>query len=204
MRHGWLFCALLLLFATPGAARAGDFERFGLYVGVGGSYATALWDEELEDELGVSVNVDDSWGVNARVGLRIFSGLAVEAQYEWIDTYDVEIAGIDAFDVETHVLTANLKLIAPFWRVQPYLLAGIGFTEAKIDDKLGLGFSDSETSLTGRGALGFDVYLTEHIALYAEGGVVVIDESIDPNIPGVGKVEPLFYTGAQAGVMIRF
>jgi opacity protein-like surface antigen len=204
MRNGWLACALLLALALPRAAAAGDFDRFGFYVGGGGSFATALWDEELEDELGVSVDVEDAWGANARAGLRILGALAVEAQYEWLDTYRVEVAGIDAFDVESHVLTANLKLFLPFWRVQPYLLAGVGFADVQLDDALGLGISDSETSLAGRAALGLDVYLTKHIALYAEGGALVIDREIDTNVPGVGTVEPLFYTGAQLGVMFRF
>lgn len=204
MRNGWLICALLLVFSIPGAAAAGDFDRFGPYLGVGGSFAAALWDDELEDQLGVSVEVDDAWGLNARAGLRIVSALAVEAQYEWLDSYDVKVEGINAFDLESHALTANLKLYLPFWRVQPYLLGGIGFADIQFDDSLGLGISESQTSLAGRVALGLDVYLTKRLAVYAEGGLLVIDQQIDPNVPGADTVDPLLYTGAQLGVMYRF
>lgn len=204
MRHAWLACAFLLAFAMPHPAGAGDFDRFGPYLGVGGSFATAFWDEQLEDKLGVPVDVDDAWGVNARAGLRILGALAVEAQYEWLNTYSVKVQGIDAVDLRSHALTANLKLYLPFWRVQPYLLGGIGFADIQFDDKLGLGISGSETSLAGRAAAGLDLYLAEHIALYAEGGVLVIDQGIDTNAPGVGTVEPLLYTGAQLGALFRF
>lgn len=204
MRNRCLALALLLAFSLPGAARAGDFDRFGPYLGVGGSFATALWDSQLSDELGVGVNVDDAWGLNARAGLRVLSALAVELQYEWFSDYNVQIAGVDAVDVGSHALTANLKLFLPFWRVQPYLLGGIGFAKLHYEDTLGLGLSSSETSLAGRGALGLDFYITKHIGLYAEGDVVIINQGIDTNVPGVGTVKPLLYTGAQAGVMLRF
>jgi opacity protein-like surface antigen len=204
MRTGALVGIVLLGIALAGSAAAGDFDRFGPYVEAGGSYATALWEDPLENEIDVSVDVDDGIGANGRVGLRIFSGLAVEAQYEWISPYDVSIAGVDSFDVETHVLTANAKLLMPWWRLQPYLLAGVGFADAKLEDKLGLGLSEHETQLAARGALGFDLYLTEHIALFAEGGVVVIDQKIDTGLPGTDPIDPVLYTGAQAGLMFRF
>jgi hypothetical protein len=136
--------------------------------------------------------------------VRIWKALAVEAQYEWLDAYAAEVAGIEAFEIESHALTANLKLYLPIWRIHPYLLAGVGFAHVDFEDSLGLGLSESETSLAGRGALGLDVYLTEHIALYAEGGILVIDEEIDTNVPGFDEVGPLLQTGAQVGLMFRF
>jgi opacity protein-like surface antigen len=204
MRKQWIACSLLLALALPELAAAGDFDRSGFYLGVGGSYTAALWDEELEDEFGIPVNVDDAWGVNARAGVRIWKALAVEAQYEWLDAYAAEVNNVEAFEVESHALTANLKLYLPIWRIHPYLLAGVGFAHIELDDSLGLGLSESETSLAGRGALGLDVYLTEHIALYAEGGVLVVDEEIDTGVPGFDAVGPLLQTGAQLGLLFRF
>jgi len=207
MRFRWHVGSALLTFLVllaPGFASAQDYSRFGPYIGGGGSYTAALWEDDLEDEIGVSVDGDDAWGANARLGLRIFSVLAVEAQYEWLDDYGVDVAGIHAVDIGSHALTGNLKLFLPLWRIQPYLLAGIGFAHVDLDDKLGLGISGSETALAGRAALGFDAYITEHIALYAEGGVLVVDQKIDTGVPGADDVSPLVFTGAQVGLMFRF
>jgi opacity protein-like surface antigen len=204
MRHDWLIWAALLALLAPGFASAQDYDRFGPYIGAGGSFVTAIWEDDLEDELGVSVDVDDAWGANARLGLRLLSFLAVEAQYEWLDDYGVEVAGIDIAKLESHALTGNLKLFLPIWRVQPYLLAGVGFADIDLEDKIGFGLSGSETNLAFRGGLGFDVYVTEHIALYAEGSVLLVDQDIDTGIAGVDKVEPLIFTGAQLGLMFRF
>jgi opacity protein-like surface antigen len=200
-----LLCLALLgaLLAAP--ASAGDYSRFGLYLGGGGSYGTDVFTDEIANSFNVPVDVDDTFGANARVGLRLFAPLALELQYEWLSEYDIEILGFDAFSLEQQALSANLKLYLPIWRVQPYLLAGVGFVHYELEDSVpGIDLSADDTVLAGRFGGGAEVYLTRHLALYGEGAVVLTAAEIDIDIPGVSDVKGLHYVSAQAGLIIRF
>lgn len=125
-----VFSSLLSLLILPSRAVAADeavdpFDRPGPYVTVAGSYAYNFFDQEiedyLEDELGEqgNVDIDDSGGLNARLGYRAASWFAAELAYEWIDRYDVEIGGElgpggsalsgRLYDIEGHTLTVNTR-----------------------------------------------------------------------------------------------
>ena len=199
--------------AAPNA-QAGDFSRPGLYASIGGVYAVDLYEDEIEDALGsdLLVDIDESQGIAARVGMRLLSALAVELQYEWVDEYDINIDSASSAANATvaltqHTLTANLKLYLPIWRVQPYLLAGVGFQRLEADG-VGqfAGFSlrdqQADTALAGRVGLGLEVYLTEHIALFGEGLVVMTDERLE--LATGGDIENIFYAGGSAGLVYRF
>lgn len=206
-----LACALLLA-AIPAAASAGDYDRFGPYVGVGGSLSLDFFEDDIEDALddvvpGISVDVEEAWGANARVGLRLLSPIAIEAQYEYLSPYDIRVSagGLSAsFELEQHVVTANAKLYVPIWRVQPYLLAGIGLQYYQIEDDAGLGIEDSDTALAGRAGLGLDLYLTEHVLVNAEASALLSDGTIDVAIPGADDIHGLHYLSVQAGLQYRF
>ena len=121
-----LTIVLSLLPSLAFGAEKEDFARAGPYVGVGGSYVTDTFESDLEDALdgvipGVSVDIEESGGLNAVAGYRLLSFLAAELEYEWISEFDMEITApllpIARSTLEVHSLTANLKWIAPIQRV---------------------------------------------------------------------------------------
>ncbi len=201
-----LTIVLSLLPSLAFGAEKEDFARAGPYVGVGGSYVTDTFESDLEDALdgvfpGVSVDIEESGGLNAVAGYRLLSFLAAELEYEWISEFDIALNGTKAATIEAHSLTANLKWIAPIQRVQPYFLTGLGFTHAKLEDKLGFGLSKSTTDFAGRLGVGIDVYLTSHVLLTAGANAVLT--TTDFSVAGQ-KIDPIFYVGGQAGVQYRF
>ena len=208
-----VFAALAWLLAASAAqAQRPDFSRSGFYAGGGLSYATDLYEDEIEDALntGFDVDIDDTFGVNARVGGRFLRFIAIEIQYEWLDSYDINInnaGGRSRVDAQT--LTGNLKLYLPIQRFQPYLLAGVGFQRYEIDNNYFNGTvqtQDDDIDLAGRVGLGFDAYLTENIVFYAEGSAVLSNAKIDlpPIVAGGDSVDNLFYAGFQSGLLWRF
>ncbi len=215
-----LFFALLALLVCQsqahaqgsGASGRPDFSRAGFYAGGGLSYATDLYEDEIEDALntGFGVDIDDTFGVNLRLGGRFFRFVALELQYEWLDSYDINIANAGGRSrVDAQTFTGNLKLYLPIQRFQPYLLAGIGFQRYEIDNDYLIGpfrSQDDDIDLAGRVGLGFDVYLTEHIVFYAEGSAVLSEAKIDlpPVVAGGDTVDNLFYAGFQSGLLWRF
>ncbi len=228
-----LLCGLALL-ALPHSVQADDsFSRPGFYIGVGGSYQLNVFEDEIEDEIvdaleddlpdfaDLGLDLDDSYGLNARVGYRLFSFLAIEAQYEWVSEYDVElttnVSGVDAklYSIEGHTFTANTRWFLPLWRFQPYLLLGGGISIADVDrgaiydDPLfgpflednGVEVEDGrKISAAGRAGLGLDLYLTRSIVLNAEAGAVVTTLSE----PDLGDIDDLNYLSFSAGLQYRF
>lgn len=205
------------------------FDRPGFYAGISGVYTYNFFDQEiedfLEDELGEqgSVDIEDSGGLGARVGYRAASWFAAEVQYEWIETYDVDVSGDlgpggsniagRLYDIEGHTLTLNTKWIVPFWRIQPYLLIGAGYSfydvgrgplaaplEAADDDIEIEG--GKQGAFAGRAGLGLDLYLTQHIVVMTEATAMVTTEDFDT--PSEGAIDDLYYLSFSAGLQYRF
>ncbi len=183
-----------------------DYSRAGFYVGGGLTYATDLYEDEVEDQVGFGVDIDDTLGANVRVGARFFRIVGLELQYEWLDSYDIKVpnAGGRA-KVDTQTVTLNLKLYLPIRRFQPYVLGGIGYQRYELDSNFFNGTvqaKQDDYELAGRAGAGFDLYITEHVVFFAEGSAVLSDAKI--RIPTISDVDKLFYAGGQAGLMWRF
>lgn len=212
-RHTVLGLVVALCASFASVAAADDFARAGFYIGAGGSYASAdLIENEIEDAIsGVSVDIHDAPGFNVRAGARFLRFLGLEVQYEWLDDYDIDLSVSPVsgkVNVEQQTLTANLKVYpVPVWRIQPYILAGVGFQHVEVKGSVAGGFltaTDTDDVLAARAALGLDVYLTNHIALYGEAGVTYSDYRVE--VPSaIGDDIPfLLNIGGQVGLMWRF
>ncbi len=243
---GSLVLAASLMLIAPAALAAGweweekaneqvepvdddPFDRPGFYAGISGVYTYNFFDKGiedfLEDELGEqgSVDIEDSAGLNARIGYRAASWFAAEIQYEWIATYDVEVSGDvgpggstisgKLYDIDGHTLTFNTKWIVPFWRIQPYLLVGAGYSfydvgrgplaaplEAADDDIEIEG--GKQGAFAGRAGLGLDLYLTNQIVLTTEATAMVTTEDFET--PSEGAIDDLYYLSFGAGLQYRF
>jgi len=190
---------------APGiaAAEGDDYSRSGFYMGVGPSLVVPLFDDEVTDWAGAPSDVDHSVGMVLRFGLRLLSFLSTELQYEGVKGYDVELAGIDTFRMDSHTLTVNAKLHLPIWRIQPYLVTGIGFTHYDIHDDFELEGGGS-FALGGRVGGGLDLYLTSNLVIYGEVSVMLTKGAMEEKgIPGP-SIDPMHYLSAQIGLIYRF
>lgn len=199
-----------------GAAAAEDFDDRGLYVGVSGVYSATLFQEEVLSYGGLPAElaqVSDSQGVSARLGYRPMNWIALEIQYEWLDTIEFSNAALGKFaEYNPQTVTANLKLFLPSGSLQPYLLvgAGIGFWEL---DTLAFpgtvppvaGGRSSGEGFTGRAGLGLNFHMTDHVALNLEGVGVLNTTTLDPNDTDFDKtLGNLYYFAFSAGITYRF
>ncbi len=225
LRHFVVLAAGLMMVSVPSFAFADDdpFDRPGPYVGLSGMYQTNVFEgrveDLLQDEAGpvpISVSIEDSGGLGALVGYRVASFFAAELQYEWVDEYDIK-AGVgplskaSIYSITGHTLTGNTKFIIPFWRIQPYLVVGVGFStwdvdrgpraaaiellDPDIDIKNG-----KQTDLAARAGLGLDLYVTENIVINAQGQAVLSTLKK----PDLGDIDDLNYVGFSAGLQYRF
>jgi opacity protein-like surface antigen len=179
-------------------ASAQDYARSGFYVGagvVGGSY-TEL-EEEAEDVLPVSVDVDTAVGFEVYGGYRFHPNFAVEAEFEMLPETDIDASGFGDFaEIESWTLTGNVKVFPLTGRIQPFLLVGLGVMDAELEDTIGLGASEDETGFAARFGGGLDVYITENIAVSA---------GVDYVLPsGDDILDEADYVSYGGGALIRF
>lgn len=230
-----LSAAVVLVAFAAGQAAAKDatdddpFDRRGFYVSAAGVYTNNFFDKEiekfLEDELGAqgSVDIDDSGGINARVGYRAASWFAAELEYEWIDRFDVSVGGSlgpggtplsgKLYDIEGHTFTLNTRWIVPFWRIQPYLLLGAGYSLYDVGRGSVAPVLEAQSSkikieggnqgaFAGRVGLGLDFYLTQSVVLQTEATALITAKNFET--PDEGAIDDLYYLAFSAGLQYRF
>jgi len=208
-----LLLAFSLCTVVATSAGAEDFSRPGLYLGLGGTFGTDLFEDDVEDVVEdltgtpVDLDIDSSWGLNTVAGYRIASFFATELQYEYIDSFQIAVSSPAAseLDLTGHVMTLNLKLVLPTWRIQPYLLLGIGGAYYQAEGSV-LGtnlFTNDEWVLAGRVGGGIDFYLTEHLVLNVAATTVLTADEVSSNF-SAEDVGGLNYVAVQAGLQYRF
>jgi len=180
--RGFVLLASLLIVVAHGAARAvepkpkPDYGRTGIYLGIAGTYAIDNFDAPFP--------VDNSLGLNARVGYRVIPRLGLEVQAEWAEGFRLKGTGVD---VETWAVTANARAYFTETRIQPYLLLGFGFLT-------GVAPGIRETGFAARAGAGVDIGVTDRIAVVLEGAYV----------GATGKVDVLGYGSIVWGLQYRF
>lgn len=199
--------SLLLAFVlcaglVPATASADDFDRFGPYLGLNAAWGYPLFEDQAQDVI-PGATLDPSWGLNTRAGIRLLSFLALEAQYEWMNDFKVDSPSPFPPDVNImgHTLTGNVKFYIPVWRIQPYLLAGFGFTRYKFE---ATGFSTvTDNFFAGRVGGGADIYLTKSWALNAEVSALLTASDVSTSLSS-DDLQSLHYLSASLGLMYRF
>jgi len=203
--------AAVLLAAESAGADDEGFGRSGAYLGVGATGAIHLFQDEVDKESAGTVDVEDSAGVNARLGYRLLSWLALEAQYEWVHGLDfvakqdlgpIGGQGDTLVRLQSHVVTANLKFLLPIWRIHPYLLAGIGGAFYDVDDRTPFGLGGSESAFAGRVGVGGDLYITKNLLAFIE--VSGLLTTLDITDPLNNNYSSLHYLSTQLGLQYRF
>jgi hypothetical protein len=186
--------ALAAALAASPAARAADYTRTGWYAGARGVYAVENFD--------VPGSADNDFGFNLFGGYRLFSFLASDFEFEYIDALRVDgNAGNPNFDVRTFVLAWNFRFFplspvfepdSPLQRVQPYLSAGVSNQWVQLQ-RVPSGDKD-EGNFAGRLGGGVDVYLTGNWVLTADAIYTI----------GGGDVSDFPYLSVGWGFAYRF
>lgn len=128
------------------AEEAADPARTGVYIGLGGTYAIENFD--------APGGFNNGLGFNFRVGRRFHSHVAGELEIEKFSGFNGNGVEYDAW-----IMGLNAKgfLLTGEW--QPYLLAGIGFSDGEVSGTT----NDSEEGFVTRFGGGVDYYLTDNV-----------------------------------------
>lgn len=174
------FALLALLLAVPVAAHAddepagsGDWSRDGFLVAAGGYYQHEHYEGTCQNGVDATGSCiagfrpDSSGGVAGHLGYRFHRWFAADLMIEWVKDF-LE----DDFQDSAYVVTTNLRIIWPLSRFQPYALLGGGFMRAPVPRPRERAVR-IENGFAGRLGGGFDLWATEHWALYGEASYVL-------------------------------
>ena len=150
--------------------------------GLAGSFAVDMAaEDELEKQLDLGLNIDERFGLNARLGYRFHPHISAEFQLEWIPETDISANpepdpnfGNDAFNLERVTYMANAKGYLGTGSVQPFLLVGVGLMT--IDFKGNKPFnniSSTEEDFAARFGGGIEVYATDNIVVNIDASYVL-------------------------------
>ena len=161
----------------------GPYAQFGIAVG-----------RVDYDDLGTfDVDSNASGGFTLAGGYRFLPWLSAEANFTYLGGGDVEVRNRNVGDGEFFAFTFGPK-IYPLGAlttdaipdiIQPYGLIQIGGGQFEIDDT-----SYEEDSFIARFIIGFDVWMTDHVGFFVEGGG---DAASEDDVDGVG----IFTVGGQ-------
>ncbi len=183
-----LFFPCMLLMASPGFAQDDEggegFSRPGWYVGAAVIGALTNFRDTPGD-------VENSAGLNARVGYRANSFAALEAELEWVSPFEEQLDGSTRAEYRAYAIGLNGKFYFREASIQPYALVGVSVLI--VSESVG-GTKRRDSDWGFRGGGGVDFYVSQHVALNIEVTYMW----------GVGDVWQRDYTSFGAGVTYRF
>ena len=196
----YLLCgAALLLTALPAAAQINIFNNsqirgYDEFRGPYAQFGVSIGQIEL-DKVGTQrFESDVGGGFTMGGGFRWNSWLALEANLSYIGGGDTDAKvgrnGVNVGTSEAFAITFGPKLYflgalpeLPIPELfQPYFLVGIGGGEYENNGK-NRGQDEERSSFVARFKGGFDVWVTDNIGIFAEGGYQVWD---DESVDGIG------------------
>ena len=170
-------CIASVLICSSGAsvwAQDENYGRSGVYLGASLYRTSDQFEDELDEEFddvfpGSDVDVEAVNGAGALLGLRVGSRFSLELIGERYEDMEIDLSALGlASDAElelwTAMLQAKLYLLTGF--IQPYVMAGAGYLDAKVE--LG-GLSEDAAAPLGRAGAGIDIYLTRNLVLALQG-----------------------------------
>jgi hypothetical protein len=194
---GVLFSSLVVMIATPAAAQSesgsgsqsrlfneSTFQGYDAYKGFYAQFGASVGEIDLD-----GVDVDTGGGFTITGGYRILPWLSGEANFTYLGGGEIDGTNRD-IDYFSFTFGPKFYPLAFFDRqpipefIQPYGLVAIGGGEYDVES------GPDKSTFIARFIFGFDVWFTDHIGTFVEGGYHVADTS---RVDGTG----LFTIGAQ-------
>ena len=192
-RIGFALALLLAAFAGLPALADTEYTRPGGYIGLGGSFVI--------DSSAISDLTENSMGITTRLGYRFTPNIALEGQFEWVDGFDITVAGVDVGRLESWSLTGNLKGLLMTGRIQPFGLIGMGVMRTRFVD-FGAGLPAPFDQYSNVTSSGFAMRFGGGVEFYATRNIVV---SLDGSyVLPTGNVQDLDYGSIGFGAQWRF
>lgn len=177
-------------FAAESLFGAGELRGYDDYTGPYAAFGVVIGRVDYDD----GVDSEASGGFTLTGGYRFLPWLSGEAHFIFLGGNDNVEIGNNDFDSEGFAFTFGPKIYplalmdeSPIPEtIQPYATIGIGGGELEVDAPN----TDAEDSFVARFILGVDIWATDNVGFFVEGGGYAVEED---SVDGIG----VFTFGAQ-------
>jgi opacity protein-like surface antigen len=207
MKKLLVFAVLFAVLSFPTSLLARDV---GPYIGIGGSYAYENFDidDDYLAERGLSLDFDNTWGMNLKVGYHINRLFSLEFNLDFLPGFDwdgsttylgVPIAMDAEADITTYMIAGKISPDLGSEIIRPFVVGGFGIMHGDLDVRANaagyyVADSDSETDMCGKIGLGVDFFVQQNVSIGLEGAYVW----------GLGDMDEVRYVNYTLGVAYHF
>lgn len=165
--------ACLLTVATSGGCALVPSPT-GWGLGGGVSMANPQFDlDDAERKTGTDIDAQEVTGFDVRLSRHLTDDFDLELAYQALNGLDLDLAAGPSADLDIEIWTVNLRGSADInERSRVYAYLGAGLMRADLGDPTGLLDDFDDAAPVGRGGVGVEYDLADHIGLFLDGTIV--------------------------------
>ncbi len=206
-RTGIVFLAVAAMVLAAGSALAedsGSMPESPFYVSGGASYNFENFDFENAQ---MEPDYDAAWGLSLAAGMHVTPFLALEADFDWLSTFDNEETFLlpgglatekDEVDLTTYMGVLKVSPFGDMGMINLYGLGGVGWmqgdAEQVVTGALATSVTQEEGDWCAKAGGGVDFFTKSIVGFGVEAAYVW----------GFGDLDTIRYTQAIAKVMVNF
>jgi opacity protein-like surface antigen len=177
---------IALVFCLCQVATA-QIKNSGPYIGGGIGYAWETMNTDELDKVADRVTVNDAWGFNLFAGYRFYEYLAVETNFNWYDSFEID-TNLGSGDLDIITLMLDAKVMYPLFdkRIVPYARIGLGWMFASLD-------AGDEDNLAWNFGGGIDYFITPNISIGLDAKYVMGTADLDDIEYLVGSINAAYH-----------
>jgi opacity protein-like surface antigen len=201
----FLMNAVLIFVVAFSTSAYGSEERsnpLGWYGGLGGVVALEDFDINFPDSNSTTLNSQESWGINGRLGYRFNDYFSVELDVNYLFKFefDVQMTSVQQeFEVTPWTIMPAIKVSSGSSRINPYFVAGLGYMNVDVEGNVSPSIQSAITSLdnsdlAAKLGLGIDFFTRTNFSIGIEGDYFF----------GFGDLNDIRYYNFMLGVCYYF
>lgn len=193
MKKLLVFAVLALVLSFSTFSYAGTDDK-GLYIGIGGSVALENFEEDYDVSPGTHETLDreESWGANAKVGYYISPSFSIELDYSYLFEFEWDQ---DQIDVNITTIMPQIKGCVGTEDTSLFGVLGIGYMSVDVDEEIVSPLTSIDKSdVCIKLGVGVDYFVLKYLSIGIEGDYVY----------GLGDLDEVEYWNFSLGVCYYF
>ena len=193
MKKLLVFAVLVLVLSFSTFSYAGTADK-GAYIGIGGSVALENFEEDYDVSPGTYETLDreESWGVNAKVGYYISPSFSIELDYSYLFEFEWDQ---DQVDVNVMTIMPQIKGCVGTENASLFGVVGIGYMSVDVDEEILSPLTSIDKSdVCIKLGVGVDYFVIKNLSIGIEGDYVY----------GLGDLDKVEYWNFSLGVCYYF
>ena len=188
-----VFAVLVMVLSFSTFSYAGTDDK-NFYIGIGGSVALENFEEDYDVSPATSETLDreESWGVNGKVGYYMSPSFAIELDYSYLFEFEW-----DQEQIEVNVMTImpQIKGCVGTGNASLFGILGIGYMDVEVDEEVVSPLTSIDKSdVCIKLGVGVDYFVNKYLSIGFETDYVY----------GLGDLDEVEYWNFSLGVCYYF